>query len=302
VGTPATAQCPPSMPYSNPLERPLNLHTPLQTVPRIPLTLLLAPLYARKTARRLELHCTAKPALRRAWSTVSRHMSLPPATLVSGGCVPTLARSSKSSSVLAGEPRRVPCRAPSAALLGAPSRHITSGECPQLTLPRPSHPCVEESTSAFSTARGSPAQASSVGEHSSASRLPRCTVLRPSAMHIKRCHVGLATFAMPREPHPHGFRAACLENCWSPTTGIWLFAECFISGTRQRSSLPSAMQKTLGKRKHSAKKLFVECFIFDTRQRALCRVSQIQHSTKSSLLSVFFSNTRQRQFKNHILK
>jgi hypothetical protein len=78
------------------------------------------------------------------------------------------------------------------------------------------------------------------------------------------------------------------------TTGIWLFAECqifcrvFFSGTWQRSSLPSATQKTLGKRKHSAKKLFAECFIFDTQQRAclpsvfltlgkelLCRVSKI---------------------------
>jgi hypothetical protein len=44
------------------------------------------------------------------------------------------------------------------------------------------------------------------------------------------------------------------------------FAECFFSGTRQRSSLSSAKQKTLGKRKHSAKKLYAECFIFDTRQ------------------------------------
>jgi hypothetical protein len=64
-------------------------------------------------------------------------------------------------------------------------------------------------------------------------------------------------------------------------TGIWLFAErhilcrVFFSGTRQRSSLPSATQKTLGKRKHSAKKLFAERFIFDTRQRV-------------SLPSVFF--------------
>jgi hypothetical protein len=40
-------------------------------------------------------------------------------------------------------------------------------------------------------------------------------------------------------------------------------------------SLPSATQKTLGKIKHSAKKLFAECFIFDTRQRV-------------SLPSVFF--------------
>jgi hypothetical protein len=49
-----------------------------------------------------------------------------------------------------------------------------------------------------------------------------------------------------------------------------------FSGTRQKSSLPSVKQKTLGKRKHSAKKFFVECFIFDTRQRA-------------SLSSAFFS-------------
>jgi hypothetical protein len=54
----------------------------------------------------------------------------------------------------------------------------------------------------------------------------------------------------------------------SNTTRVWLFAEyqvlcrVFFSGTRQRSSLPSATQKTLGKRKHSAKKLFAECFIF----------------------------------------
>jgi hypothetical protein len=44
------------------------------------------------------------------------------------------------------------------------------------------------------------------------------------------------------------------------------FAECFFSDTRQKSSLPSDTQKTLGKRKHSVKKLFVECF-FDTRQK-----------------------------------
>jgi hypothetical protein len=42
------------------------------------------------------------------------------------------------------------------------------------------------------------------------------------------------------------------------------------------------MQNTLGKRKHSAKRLFAECFIFNTRQRA-------------SLPSVFF-DTRQRAY------
>jgi hypothetical protein len=44
-----------------------------------------------------------------------------------------------------------------------------------------------------------------------------------------------------------------------------------FSGTRQRNSLSSVKQKTLGKRKHSAKKLFAECF-FNTRQRFFCRV------------------------------
>jgi hypothetical protein len=65
-----------------------------------------------------------------------------------------------------------------------------------------------------------------------------------------------------------------------------------FSCTQQRSSLTSATQKTLVKRKHSVKKLFAECFIFDTRQRVslpsvifltlgkdllclLCRVSKI---------------------------
>jgi hypothetical protein len=58
------------------------------------------------------------------------------------------------------------------------------------------------------------------------------------------------------------------------TTRIWLFDECqifcrvFSLGHSARGSLPSATQKILGKRKHSAKKLFVKCFIFYTRQRA----------------------------------
>jgi hypothetical protein len=52
------------------------------------------------------------------------------------------------------------------------------------------------------------------------------------------------------------------------TTGIRLFVECqmfcrvFFSGIRQKSSLSSATQKTLGKRKHSAKKLFAECLFW----------------------------------------
>jgi hypothetical protein len=50
-----------------------------------------------------------------------------------------------------------------------------------------------------------------------------------------------------------------------------------FSGTRQITSLSSATQNALGKRKHSAKKLFIECFIFGTRKRALCRVFFFQH-------------------------
>jgi hypothetical protein len=68
------------------------------------------------------------------------------------------------------------------------------------------------------------------------------------------------------------------------------FAECFISGTRQRalcrvprkkpsvkeniqrrSSLPSVLFLTLGKG------LFAECHKYNTRQRALCRVFFLQH-------------------------
>jgi hypothetical protein len=45
-----------------------------------------------------------------------------------------------------------------------------------------------------------------------------------------------------------------------------------FSGTRQRSSLSSAKQKTLGKRKHSAKSFLV---------------LKIKHSAKASLPSVF---------------
>jgi hypothetical protein len=70
------------------------------------------------------------------------------------------------------------------------------------------------------------------------------------------------------------------------TIEIRLFAECqmicraFFLTTRQRSSLPSAKQKTIGKKNtpqrnslpsfyflYSTKSFFAECFIFDTRQR-----------------------------------
>jgi hypothetical protein len=54
---------------------------------------------------------------------------------------------------------------------------------------------------------------------------------------------------------------------WIITVGIWLFTEyqifcrVFFSGTRQRSSLPSATQKILGKRKHSARASLPSAFL-----------------------------------------
>jgi hypothetical protein len=75
-------------------------------------------------------------------------------------------------------------------------------------------------------------------------------------------------------------------------------AECFFSGTRQISFLPSAKQKTLGKRKHSAKKRFVACFIFDTRQRASLpsakqkTLGKRKHSAKKLFVACFIFETR----------
>jgi hypothetical protein len=54
--------------------------------------------------------------------------------------------------------------------------------------------------------------------------------------------------------------------------------------TRRRSSLPGVLFLTL------SKEFLCRVSFFDTRQRALCRVSQIQHSAKSSLPSVFFQH------------
>jgi hypothetical protein len=57
------------------------------------------------------------------------------------------------------------------------------------------------------------------------------------------------------------------------------FVECFF-GTRQKSYLPSATQKTLGKIKHSAKKLFGSVLFLTLGKEFLCRVFFL-HSTKS---------------------
>jgi hypothetical protein len=89
---------------------------------------------------------------------------------------------------------------------------------------------------------------------------PKCCSQLPA----RGCMRGIATASIDRS----------LPEFGSLPSAIF-FAECFFSGTRQRSSLPSVTQKTLGKIKHSAKKLFAECFILDTRQRV-------------SLPSVFF--------------
>ena len=149
-------------------------------------------------------------------------------------------------------------------------------------------------------------------------------LFKPFVVYVLFC----VSYDLLKLPRLLKFSSSATARCWvrqplqSPdTTGIWLFAEChilcrvFYFGHSAKSSLPSATQKTLGKRKHSAKKLFAECFIFDTRQRVSLPSVFFWHSAKGSLPSVtnttlgkelfaecFFSNTRQRQFKNHILK
>jgi hypothetical protein len=74
--------------------------------------------------------------------------------------------------------------------------------------------------------------------------------------------------------HLHDSAPHCAENtrkCALPEFGS-LSSVLFRTLGKK---LPSNTEKTLGKRKHSAKKLFAECFIFTTRQ-------------KVSLPSVFF--------------
>jgi hypothetical protein len=108
--------------------------------------------------------------------------------------------------------------------------------------------------------------------------------------------VVLSTFACtsPKVSRPSSTCMRMQTRNGTRTTGIWLFVEChilcrvFYFGHSTNKLFAECHPKTLGKRKHSAKRLFDEYFIFDnTRQRALCRVSQIQHSAKSSLSSVF---------------
>jgi hypothetical protein len=102
------------------------------------------------------------------------------------------------------------------------------------------------------------------------------------------------------QPEPQGISQPCVHNL--------PLDECIVNHYRNstlcrvffwhstKKSLPSAKQKTLGKRKHLASVLFLTL-----GKEFLCRVSKIKHSTKSLFAKCFF-NTRQRQFKNHILK
>jgi hypothetical protein len=54
--------------------------------------------------------------------------------------------------------------------------------------------------------------------------------------------------------------------------------------TRQRNSLPSVKNKTLGKELLRRVFSFTEGFLCGTRQRALCRVPEIKHSAKNMTL------------------
>ena len=76
-------------------------------------------------------------------------------------------------------------------------------------------------------------------------------------------------------------------NKWH--SAAYLFAECQPYGTRQRHTLPSASQLTLGKESHVhqhttvtvAMLLFAECLHGDTRQQDLCRVPYSRHSANA---------------------
>ena len=103
--------------------------------------------------------------------------------------------------------------------------------------------------------------------------------------------------------------AECQKNMHSANkwhSAAYLFAECQPSGTRQRHTLPSASQLTLGKERHVHRqttrrrplrwrcfclpsaymgtlgnKIFAECLHGDTRQQDLCRVPYSRHSANA---------------------
>ena len=103
--------------------------------------------------------------------------------------------------------------------------------------------------------------------------------------------------------------AECQKNMHSANkwhSAAYLFAECQPDGTRQRHTLPSASQLTLGKERHVHRqttrrrplrwrcfclpsaymgtlgnKIFAECLHGDTRQQDLCRVPYSRHSANA---------------------
>ena len=86
------------------------------------------------------------------------------------------------------------------------------------------------------------------------------------------------------------------ENLCLPC--VLLFAVCFLSGTRQRATLPCATVKTHGKKNTWQNSCFAVCWhtaktlpCADTRQR-LCRVLFFSHGKVNSLSCVIFG-TRQ---------
>ena len=93
------------------------------------------------------------------------------------------------------------------------------------------------------------------------------------------------------------------------------FAEYFITGTRQRALYRVPRKKPSVKENTRRRSSLPSVLFLTLGKEFLYRVSFFWHSAKGSLPSVtnttlgkelfaecFFSNTRQRQFKNHILK
>jgi hypothetical protein len=69
-----------------------------------------------------------------------------------------------------------------------------------------------------------------------------------------------------------------------------------------KTSLPSAKQKTLGKKKHSAKNSLpsVDSLLsVDTRQRILCRVSDFRALSKEFFAECFFLHSANNILKAH---
>jgi hypothetical protein len=68
------------------------------------------------------------------------------------------------------------------------------------------------------------------------------------------------------------------------TLGKELFAECCICDPRQRNSLPSVKNKTLGKKLLRRVFFLPKVFCVALVKELLCRVPEIKHSTKNMAL------------------